>query len=189
MPREETRGRGRPPRDVTDRRAAILEAARESFAARGFRDTTIRAVAASAGVDAALVHHYFGSKNDLFLASLEVPFDPRTVIPAVMAGDLDTAAWRLLDTVLEIWDHPAVRLQLAALLRTGLAAPAESNPLRDGLLPLILGPLAEHLPEPDPVGRAHYSTHDEFRGGGRRAAHRARRSPRGGRGLLRGSLG
>lgn len=149
--------RGRPPRsgrDGADRRAAILTAARESFAAQGFRGTTIRGVAAAAGVDAALVHHYFGSKDDLFLAALELPLDPRTVLPRVLEGDLETAAWRLLRTVLEVWDQPAVRLHLAAVVRTGLASPAESNPLRDGLLPLILGPLAERLPGPHPERRA-----------------------------------
>ena len=149
--------RGRPPRtdrSGEDRRDAILVAARESFAAQGFRGTTIRGVARVAGVDAALVHHYFGSKDDLFLAALEVPVDPREVLPLVLEGDPETIAWRLLRTVLEVWDEPTARLQLAAVLRTGLASPAQSNPLRDGLLPLILAPLAERLPGPDPEQRA-----------------------------------
>lgn len=149
--------RGRPPRsdgDGPDRRTAILEAARESFAARGFRGTTIRGVARHAGVDAALVHHYFGSKDDLFLAALEVPVDPRRVLSVVLEGDAGSIAWRLLRAVLEVWDEPTARLQLAAVVRTGLASPAESNPLRDGLLPLILVPLAEGLPGPDPERRA-----------------------------------
>ena len=149
--------RGRPSRTDgkgADRRAAILAAARESFAAQGFRGTTIRGVARTAGVDPALVHHYFGSKDDLFLAALEVPIDPRTVLPALLEGDLETAADRLLRSVLTIWDEPSVRLQLAALFRTALASPAESNPLRDGLLPLVLGPLAARLPGPDAEHRA-----------------------------------
>jgi AcrR family transcriptional regulator len=149
--------RGRPSRtdgEGADRRAAILAAARESFAAQGFRGTTIRGVAGAAGVDPALVHHYFGSKDDLFLAALELPLDPRAVLPRVLEGDLETAAWRLLGTVLEVWDQPAARLQLAAVVRTGLSAPAESNTLRDGLMPMILGPLAERLPGPHPERRA-----------------------------------
>ena len=149
--------RGRPPRtdrSGEDRRDAILRAARESFAAQGFRGTTMRGVARAAGVDAALVHHYFGSKDDLFLAALEVPLDPREVLPLVLEGDPETIAWRLLRTVLEVWDQPATRLQLAAVVRTGLASPAEWNMLRDGLLPLIVAPLAERLPGPDPEQRA-----------------------------------
>ena len=85
--------RGRPSRsdgESADRRAAILVAARESFAAQGFRGTTIRGVARAAGVDPALVHHYFGSKDDLFLAALEVPIDPREVLPTLLEGDLET---------------------------------------------------------------------------------------------------
>ena len=149
--------RGRPPRSDRsgeDRRGAILLSARESFAAHGFRGTTMRGVARAAGVDAALVHHYFGSKDDLFLAALEVPLDPREVLPVVLEGDPGTIAWRLLRTVLEVWDEPTARLQLAAVVRTGFASPAESNLLRDGLLPLILAPLAQRLPGPDPERRA-----------------------------------
>ena len=53
----------------------------------GIRGTTIRAVAAAAGVDAALVHHYFGTKDDLFVAAMELPIDPRQVIaPALVGG-------------------------------------------------------------------------------------------------------
>ena len=47
------------------------------FAATGFAGTSVRAIAAEAGVDPALVHHYFGTKDDLFLAALELPVDPR----------------------------------------------------------------------------------------------------------------
>ena len=64
--------RGRRP-GAPDTRATIRDAARTSFAEKGFAGTTIRAVAAAAGVDAALVHHYFGTKDDLFMAALELP--------------------------------------------------------------------------------------------------------------------
>ena len=73
--------RGRRP-GAPDTRAAVLAAARAAFAAKGFGGTTIRAVAADAGVDPALVHHYFGTKDDLFLAAMELPVDPREVIGA-----------------------------------------------------------------------------------------------------------
>lgn len=153
------RGRGRPPRTAegsTERRDAILAAARELFAGQGFKATTIRGVARAAGVDAALVYHYFGAKDDLFLAALDVPVDPRVVLPVVLEGDLDTVAWRLLRTVLAVWDDPAARLQLSALVRTAMASPAETSALRDALLLLILTPLAERLPGPDPERRAQF---------------------------------
>ena len=78
------RGPGRRP-GSPDPRAAILAAARELFAHRGFSGTTVRAVAGQAGVDPALVHHYFGTKTDLFVAALELPVDPRQVIAPILA--------------------------------------------------------------------------------------------------------
>ena len=88
--------------------------ARSSFADRGFDRTTIRAVAADAGVDPALVHHYFGSKEDLFLAALEIPVDPRTLIPQVFEPGLDGVGERLLRTFLTVWDEPENNQALVA---------------------------------------------------------------------------
>ncbi len=137
--------RGRRP-GVTETREAILEAAREAFAARGFRGTTIRSIAATAGVDAALVHHYFGTKDDLFLLALEIPVDPREVLPAVLSEGLDGAAERLLSTVLGLWDDRATRRPLVAMVRTSLAPESRADLLQDGLLRLVLTPLREALP-------------------------------------------
>ena len=83
-------------------RAARTPAARSSTRPgspsphKGFAGTTIRAVAAEAGVDPALVHHYFGTKDDLFLAALEIPVDPRALVPAVFDEGVDGAGERLL---------------------------------------------------------------------------------------------
>lgn len=145
-----SRGRGRPAAQAqgSSTRDAILAAARESFATRGYAGTTIRAVAARAGVDPSLVHHYFGGKDDLLLETLQVPFDPRTLLPRVLEGDPETAAWRLLDAVLQQWDIPENRLAVAAVAQIGLTAPAHANPVRERLLPLILFTLSERLPEP-----------------------------------------
>lgn len=138
--------RGRRP-GTPETRQAILRSAREAFAAKGFRGTTIRGVASAAGVDPALVHHYFGTKDDLFLAALEVPVDPRSVLPEVLAGPLDTVAERLLTTVLTLWDDPPTRLPLVALVRSSLAPDGPTSLLQDGLLRLVLGPLSETLPD------------------------------------------
>ena len=58
----------------------ILDEARELFARNGIGNTSIRAVAAAAGVDSALVHHYFGTKEKLFAAAVHIPIDPMDVI-------------------------------------------------------------------------------------------------------------
>jgi len=140
-----TAGRGRRP-GGPDTKGEILAAARESFAHKGFTGTTIRAVAAEAGVDPALVHHYFGSKDDLFLAALEIPIDPRTVVPAVFDEGVDGAGVRLLRLFLSVWDDPATRLPLIALVRSSLVSEAPETLLQQGMLRMILAPLRERLP-------------------------------------------
>jgi AcrR family transcriptional regulator len=135
--------RGRRP-GAPDTRAAILDAARSAFADRGFAGTTIRAVAAEAGVDAALVHHYFGTKDDLFVAALELPVDPRQAIaPALLAGP-DGAGERLLRVFLGVWDDPANTPVFAALART-LLDPSAGHLMREGFLPVVLQPVGRTL--------------------------------------------
>lgn len=135
--------RGRRP-GAPDTRAAILEAARGLFAAQGFRRTTIRAVAGEAGVDPALVHHYFGSKDDLFVAALELPLDPRTVIGPALAAGLDGAAERLLRIFLSVWDDPELRPQLLAVVR-GVLEPEGHRLMTEGFLPAVLQPAVRAL--------------------------------------------
>ena len=135
--------RGRRP-GAPDTRAEVLAAARTSFAEKGFRGTTIRAVAASAGVDPALVHHYFGSKDDLFVAALEIPVDPREVLGPVVAAGPDGAGERLLRTVLGVWDDPAVQPGLLAMVRS-LLADDSGGMVRDAFLPVVVGPVLAAL--------------------------------------------
>ncbi len=122
-----------------------MAAARQGFAASGFARTTVRAIAAEAGVDPALVHHYFGTKDELFLAALELPVDPRQVLlPAVLAGDIDDAAERLVRAFLSVWDDPEIRVRLVAVFRGILDADGERL-LRDGFLPVVLDPIGGAL--------------------------------------------
>ncbi len=129
--------RGRRP-GGPDTRGDILRAARTSFAGKGFDRTTIRGVAGEAGVDPALVHHYFGSKDDLFLAALEIPIDPRQLIPQVFGPGLDGVGERLARTFLGVWDQPSNRLALVALVRTAFVADEAADLLRDGMARLVL---------------------------------------------------
>jgi AcrR family transcriptional regulator len=62
-----------------DTRSEIIESAKTVFAEKGYDGTSLRAVARAAGVDPALVHHYFDGKADLFVAAMALPFDPRQV--------------------------------------------------------------------------------------------------------------
>jgi AcrR family transcriptional regulator len=137
-------GRGRRP-GGPDTRGEILEAARNSFADKGFERTTIRAVAAEAGVDPALVHHYFGSKDDLFLEALSMPIDPRVIVPAVFSEGLEGAAERLLRFFFSVWDNPETRIPLVGLVRNGMAGEPAGGLLRDAMLRMVFTPLAEVL--------------------------------------------
>src|SRR5258706_688672 len=89
-----------------DTREAILRAARDASAGRGYDQASIRAIATSARVDPALVHHYFGTKEQLFLATVESPIDPATVVPLVLTGDIEGLPERLVRQFPSAWDHP-----------------------------------------------------------------------------------
>ncbi|HET9827412.1 MAG TPA: TetR family transcriptional regulator [Nocardioidaceae bacterium] len=145
MSSDGARGRGRRP-GGPDTRGQILTAARKSFADKGFGRTTIRAVAGDAEVDPALVHHYFGSKDDLFLAALDIPVDPRRLVPKVFDDGVQGAGERLLRLFLSVWDDPHTRLPLLALVRSSLVQETPETLLQQGILRMILQPLRAALP-------------------------------------------
>ncbi len=115
-----TRAR-RGPRPEVDTRAAIVAAAREEFSANGFEGASVRAVARRAEVDPALVRHYFGGKEALFAASLELPFDPSSILGTVVEGGPDGIGERLVRAFCGLWDPPEHRERLVAVLRTIVA--------------------------------------------------------------------
>jgi AcrR family transcriptional regulator len=112
----------------------------------------MRAVARAAGVDPALVHHYFAGKEELLLAAMEVPFDPRTLLASVLEGPRKQIGDRLVRAVLAEWDHPERQPRLLALIRTAIASEASSHLLRDGFLRLILDQIAS-IPGIDDASR------------------------------------
>lgn len=139
-----------------DTRALILEAAKNEFASKGFDRATLRSIASAAGVDAALVHHYFGSKDDLLLAALEMPFDPREVVPQLVEGGTDGLGLRIAQRFVAVWDTEELRLPLVALARTSLSSDAASTVLRGGLMRMILQPIAAVIDSPDALLRAQF---------------------------------
>ncbi len=107
---------GRRPGDQ-DTRAVILTAARTAFSDLGFDGATIRHIAAGAGVDPALIHHYFGSKTDLYATAIRAPFTPSEVIASIVAGGVDGMGRRLAETFFGIWEDPVSREPMLAMLR------------------------------------------------------------------------
>jgi AcrR family transcriptional regulator len=131
-----------------DTREAILMAAKEAFAARGYDKASIRQIASGAEVDPALVHHYFGSKEKLFLATLDAPVDPGEMIPKIVAGGIDGVGERLVRIFLTVWDSPA-GTSIAALLRSALSHDWSARMLREFVTSQILRRIVQNL-EIDP---------------------------------------
>ncbi len=138
-----------------DTRGQILAAAREAFAARGFTGVTLRSIAAAAGVDAALIHHYFDSKQALFLAVVRLPVDLPALVAEVTAGGHAGLGPRLVTRALQIWEGPH-RAALVAALRTTLADPALSRPFTEFLTFEVIGQVLRDpdLPAPEADLRA-----------------------------------
>ena len=95
-------------------------------------------------MDSSLVHHYFGTKDDLFMAALQIPVDPRELLAPVVEQGEDGAAERLLRIFLGVWDDPEHRLPLIGLFRS-LLEPNGGRLLRDGFVPVVLVPVGERL--------------------------------------------
>lgn len=125
-------------RGSPDTREAILVAARAAFAEHGYDGAGIRAIAAAAGVDPALVHHYFGTKEKLFLAAVAVPFDPGDVLPRVAGAGTDGFGERLVRTLLSIWDDPVRGPAALALVRSALRHDWSARLLREFLTTRVL---------------------------------------------------
>jgi AcrR family transcriptional regulator len=100
-----------------DTRETILASARETFAELGYDGASIRQIAAAAAVDPALVHHYFGTKEQLFLAVVQPPIDPAVLLPRIFAGGVDGLAERIVATFLSVWEGPTSGPAFRSLLR------------------------------------------------------------------------
>ncbi|WP_433262666.1 TetR family transcriptional regulator [Micromonospora vinacea] len=125
-------------------REAILDAARAAFAERGFDAASIRAIAGTAQVDPALVHHYFGSKDQLFLAAMNFPVDPGQLVPKVLAGDRDGAGERMVRIFLSVWDSPTGSAA-QALLRSAVSNEWTARLLREFVTTQVLRRVLESL--------------------------------------------
>lgn len=151
--RPRRRGRGRPAGgDPAATRRTILDAARAQFAQKGFRGASVRSIAREAGVDPSLIHHHFGDKSQLLIASMEVPFNPLDKIAEVLAGPLESLAERLVRTFCSSWDpHQDVFNTIA---RSTLGGGLDRPPMMDLVRDLIVTRFAERLEGDDAELRA-----------------------------------
>jgi len=135
---------GRRPGD-SGTRAAILDAARRAFAERGYDLASIRAVAEVAGVDPALVRHYFGSKEGLFVAAMELPVDPTELVRMLLAGDREHIGERIAGTFVSVWDQAANQHPFIALIRSAVSSEKAATMLREFIAQALFKRITEQL--------------------------------------------
>lgn len=133
-----------------DTRSRILEIARKLFSQNGFDKTSVRSVASGAGVDPALVHHYFGTKRDLFLASVDIPVDPSQVIAPVLEMPTSDVGRHLARAVFSVWESPH-RPAVVAAFRSAMAG-NEPNLIRTFLMEVVLRDLGPRVNNPPGTG-------------------------------------
>ncbi|MFJ7075827.1 TetR family transcriptional regulator [Streptomyces sp. NPDC098781] len=145
------RRRGRPPRtESADTRDRILDAAREEFAERGYEKTSVRGIAKAAGVDSALVHHYFGTKEQVFEAAVEVALVPALKVrDAVLAAPLDDVGERMTRFLFGLWENPVTRKPLLAIVRSAVNNEAAATVFRRLVSTQLLRRIAGEIDAPD----------------------------------------
>lgn len=134
-------------------REKILAAARAHFGDAGYEGSTVRGIASAAGVDPALVLHYFGSKEGVFRAAMDFPIDPAEFIPRLLAPGLEGLGERLARFFLDTWDSPAGQ-PLLGLIRSVVGSEDAAALLREFVSREVLGRLAKALEVDQPQLRA-----------------------------------
>jgi AcrR family transcriptional regulator len=145
--------RGRRPAGE-DTRAAIIDAARAEFSAKGYDASSLRAIARAAEVDPALVHHYFEGKSHLFAETMSLPVRPAELISAVLTGPRAQVGERLARTFFLMWDQPESRQRFVAILRSAVSHEDAARMLREFLAREVFGKVALSLGVPQPELRA-----------------------------------
>jgi AcrR family transcriptional regulator len=135
-------------------REAILEAARARFAEHGYDGATIRGIAADAGVDPALVHHFYGTKERLFVAAMRFPVVPSDVIGRMVGIDRERLGETIVRTVLGVWERDDTRDQAMGLLRSAVTNEQAAAMIRGFVSRAILGAVATHVDADDAEYRA-----------------------------------
>ena len=139
----EKASRGRRP-GTSCTRSAIEAAARRQFAERGYR-ASLRSIASEAGVDSALIAHFFGSKQQLFVAAVEPPIAPELIVAQIVRGPRRGIGERLARTILAALEDPEAREQITGLVRAAATEPAAARMVRELITQRLLGPVASAL--------------------------------------------
>jgi AcrR family transcriptional regulator len=128
---------------------AVLEAARAASSRRGYVNTTVKGVAAAAGVAPDVVRRYYANREALFAAAMRLPVDPATSVAQLLAPGIDGLGERLVRVTLRMLDDPETREQLAAMVRDGAGASKATASLREFLESAVVDRVASALRVPD----------------------------------------
>jgi len=134
----------------TSTREDILDAARRLFAERGYTDATMRAIGAEAGVDAALVVHFFGNKASLLAEAVEWPFDPAVEMPKLLVDGKRHAGRHLVELFVRTWDEEGTRNPILTVLRASIVEPHAAEMMGQFLRRRLFGPLMAELGSDQP---------------------------------------
>jgi AcrR family transcriptional regulator len=127
----------------------VLDAARAAYARRGYLNTTVKGVAAAAGVAPDVVRRYYANREALFAAAMRLPVDPATSVAQLLAPGIDGLGERLVRVTLRMLDDPETRDQLAAMVRDGAGASKATASLREFLESAVVDRVASALRVPD----------------------------------------
>lgn len=137
--------------DVND---AVLDAARAAFHAKGYVKTSVRGIAAAAGVAPEMVRRYYGSKDQLFAAAMLLPFDPAKAVPQILAPGLEGMGARLVRAMLETLRDEETREDLLALVQAGTSASRAAAGVREFIEQAVVDRVASVIGVPDARLRA-----------------------------------
>ena len=139
------------PSGNSDTRARLIEAARTLFQERGYDATSVRAIAGAAGVDAAMINHYFGGKEGLFQEAMDLPVSPaktfRTVLDGITPANIPA---RIAAQYVEVWEGEDSGPAMIALLRRAMSDPDQVQVLSSRMTEGLLLPLAKVLSSDHP---------------------------------------
>jgi len=146
----QARGLGRRPGESRTREA-ILDAARKRFGDHGYDGATIRGIAGDAGVDPALVHHFYGTKERLFAAAMRLPVVPSEIITFVLGAERERLGEEfgsrigelLTGTMLRAWDVADIRTAFLGLLRSAATSEQGVAMLREFVTSTIVASLTQ----------------------------------------------
>ncbi|TDD68242.1 TetR/AcrR family transcriptional regulator [Actinomadura darangshiensis] len=144
------RGPGRRP-GPTETREKILAEARDLFAEKGYDGASLRAIARAAGVDPALVHHFFGNKEGVFIEAMRFPVDPSVLLPRIMSFPRERLGEMMVRTFLDVWGDDDRRAPMLAMLRSAMTNERAAALLREFVASALFG-RASQATEAPPLG-------------------------------------